>query len=292
MRNSPEIVEFTVPDRPAAVVGAGTMGRRIALMLAARGGEVRILDPSAEQRAAAAGFVTDQLPQVAADIPGGAPGTVVPLEDLADAVRDTWLVVEAIPERLDLKRDLFAELGRTAPEDAILASNSSSYSTRLFADAVTVRPERVVNTHFFTQLPACRIVEVMSSGTTDPDVMKRLMTVLPEFGLRPYEVRGESTGFIFNRIWAAIKRESLMVAAEGVATPEDVDEIFRDTLGTPVGPFRAMDQVGLDVVLDVEEHYAKERPGTPEGPRQLLRMLLDQGYLGAKSGRGFYSYDG
>jgi 3-hydroxybutyryl-CoA dehydrogenase len=267
------------------------MGRRIALMLAARGGQVRIFDTSADQRAAAERYVTDLLPDTAAGLPGGAVGTAVPCDDLAAAVADTWLVVEAVPERLELKRDLFAELSRTAPASAVLASNSSSYSTRLIADAVAVRPERVVNAHFFTQLPDCRIVEVMSSGRTDPDVMKLLMTVLPEFGLRPYEVRRESTGFIFNRIWAAIKRESLMVAAEGVATAEEIDEIFRDTLHTPVGPFRAMDMVGLDVVLDVEEHYAKERDGIPEGPRRLLRDLLAEGRLGAKSGRGFFSYD-
>jgi 3-hydroxybutyryl-CoA dehydrogenase len=286
MQNFPEVTEFTVPDRPTAVLGAGTMGRRIALMLAARGGQVRIFDTSAEQRAAAERYVTDLLPDIAAGIPGGAVGTVVPRDDLAAAVADTWLVVEAVPERLELKRDLFARLSRTAPASAVLASNSSSYSTRLIADAVAVRPERVANAHFFTQLPDCRIVEVMSSGRTDPDVMKLLMTALPEFGLRPYEVRRESTGFIFNRIWAAIKRESLMVAAEGVATAEEIDEIFRDTMHTPVGPFRAMDMVGLDVVLDVEEHYAKERDGIPEGPRRLLRDLLAEGRQGAQARGG------
>ena len=105
---------------------------------------------------------------------------------------------------------------------------------------------------------------------------------------QPFEARQESVGFIYNRIWAAIKREALAVVAEGVATPEEVDRIFTLTLHSPYGPFRAMDAVGLDVVLDVEEHYAEVREGIPEAPRELLREYLDQGRLGAKSGRGFY----
>ena len=96
-------------------------------------------------------------------------------------------------------------------------------------------------------------------------------------------------GFIYNRIWAAIKRESLAVVAEGVSTPEVVDRLFQSVLGSHDGPFRIMDKVGLDVVLDIEEHYAAVRPGIPVGPRQLLMRYIEQGRLGIKSGKGFYS---
>jgi len=284
----------TVPTdlalRPVAVVGAGTLGRRIALMLALRGGEVRITDPSPEQRAAAVAYVRQQLPALVERTPGAAAGPVTAADDVASAVADAWLVVEAVPERLDLKREVFGELDRVAAADAILASNSSSYPTSRFADAVT-RPHLLVNTHFYMP-PDRNAVEVMSCGLTDPAVVALLMEVLPSYGLVPFEVRRESTGFIYNRIWAAIKRESLAVVAEGVSTPEEVDELFRLNLGADRGPFQRMDAVGLDVVLDIEEHYAAEREGLPEGPRRLLREMIAEGRLGVKSGRGFYDgYD-
>lgn len=279
-------VPSDIAQRPVAVLGAGTLGRRVALMFTTRGGEVRIADPSAEQRDAAVRFVEEQLPDVVRTVDGGSPGRVTNSADVAAAVAGAWLVVEAVPERLELKKEVFAELDRLAAADAILASNSSSYPTSRFLDAVT-RPERVVNMHFYMP-PRSVAVEIMSSGRTDPAVIRLLMDVTPTYGLVPFEVRAESTGFIYNRIWAAIKREALAVVAEGVSTPEEVDRIFRLTLGTQRGPFRMMDGVGLDVVLDIEEHYAEERPGLPEGPRRLLREYVDRGWLGAKTGRGFY----
>ncbi|MFF3919772.1 3-hydroxyacyl-CoA dehydrogenase family protein [Streptomyces sp. NPDC001852] len=100
----------------------------------------------------------------------------------------------------------------------------------------------------------------------------------------------KSTGFIFNRIWAAIKREALEVVAEGVSTPQDVDEMWKINTGAPAGPFRMMDQVGLDVVLDIEKHYAAENPALPTGPRELLEKYVDAGHLGVKTGQGFYTY--
>src|SRR5262249_3899851 len=153
----------------------------------------------------------------------------------------------SVPEQLDLKKKLFGDLDALAPGDAILASNSSSFPSSRFIDHVT-KPQRVVNMHFYMP-PAMNVVEIMSCGKTDPAVIQRLMKAAPRWGLAPYHVRRESTGFIFNRVWAAIKRESLAVVAEGVAAPEDVDSIFELTFGTSHGPFRLMDMVGLDVVL-------------------------------------------
>lgn len=280
---------YTVPSdldsRPVAVLGAGTLGRRVALMFAAGGADVRITDASAEQAGAAVRFVREQVGDVARGL-GAQPGEVQASPDLAAAVDGAWLVVEAVPERLDLKIEVFGELDRLAPPDALLASNSSSYRTSEMLERVT-RPERVLNLHFYMP-PRTRAVEVMSCGQTDPAAIALVLERAPRYGLVPFEVRAQSTGFIYNRIWAAIKREALAVAAEGVATPEEIDEIFRLTLGIQRGPFRMMDAVGLDVVLDIEEHYAAERPHLPEGPRALLRTYVERGDLGAKSGRGFY----
>src|SRR5439155_6094289 len=123
--------------------------------------------------------------------------------------------------------------------------------------------ERALNMHFLMP-PQVNPVELMSCGLTDEAVIDALMERLPRYGLTPYRVRRESVGFIFNRIWAAIKREALMVVAEGAATPEDVDRIWQQSFGTPLTPFRMIDQVGLDVALDIEEHYAAIREGVPE----------------------------
>ncbi len=273
-------------SRPAAVVGAGTLGRRIALMFAAHGAEVRIYDLAEAQRLAAADYVSQNMAAVVDQTTGSAPGHVSAEADLANAVHDAWLVIEAIPERLELKKQVFGQLDELSPADAILASNSSSYASRMFLDKVH-RPERVLNIHFYMP-PKQNAVDVMSCGKTDRDVLNFVMVTLPGFGLYPFEARRESTGFIFNRIWAAVKRESLEVVAEGVSTPQEVDRMFEINTGSGAGPFRMMDRVGLDVVLDIEEHYCAEHPEYPEGPRRLLRRYLQEGRLGVKSGAGFY----
>jgi 3-hydroxybutyryl-CoA dehydrogenase len=280
------VAQRDITDRPIAVIGAGTLGRRIALMFATRGGEVRVFDTSSDQQAAALAFVEGELPGLVDSAPEASAGRVVATEDLVQAVSEAWLVVEALPERLDVKEQIFGELDQLAPPDAVLATNSSSYPSSQMIGRVS-KPERVVNTHFYMP-PISNAVEVMSCGATDRSVIDLLMGALPSYGLVPFEVREESVGFIYNRIWAAIKREALAVAAEGVATPDEIDRIFQVSLGAPYGPFRAMDLVGLDVVLDIEEHYATVREGIPEAPRRLLREYIDDRRLGVKSGRGFY----
>jgi 3-hydroxybutyryl-CoA dehydrogenase len=283
-------MSFKVPTdfarRPVAVIGAGTLGRRIALMFAAHGAEVRIHDLAEAQRDAAVDYVSLNLPAVADQLTGVAPGQVSAEADLAEAVDDAWLVVEAIPERLELKKQVFGQLDELAAPDAILASNSSSYASRMFLDKVH-HPERVLNIHFYMP-PKQNAVDVMSCGKTDRDVIDFVLATMPQFGLYPFEARRESTGFIFNRVWAAVKRESLEVVAEGVSTPQEVDRMFQINTGSAAGPFRMMDKVGLDVVLDIEEHYCAEHPEYPEGPRRLLRSYLQRGRLGVKSGSGFY----
>ncbi len=276
-------------DRPIAVIGAGTLGRRIALMFATGGGVVRVCDLDPQQRDDAAAYVEAELPAVLEQVGSTTAGTVELTASIADAVQDAWLVVESLPERLEIKVPVFGQLDRLAPGDAILATNSSSYPSSQVIDEVS-SPERVLNLHFFMP-PVATACELMSCGRTDEAVLDRMMAELPRFGLTPFRARKESVGFIYNRIWAAIKREALMVVAEGVATPAEVDALYATVTRQKEGPFRKMDRVGLDVVLDIEENYAAHRPGLPESPRELVRQYLAEGRLGEKSGRGFYEYD-
>ena len=139
--------------------------------------------------------------------------------------------------------------------------------------------------------PEVNAVEIISCGYTDAAVIELLLRRLPAYGLVPFHVQRESVGFIYNRIWAAIKREALAVIAEGVSSPQEVDRIFSAVLRAPVGPFQLMDRVGLDVVLDIENHYAAIQPGLPVSPRHLLDEYVRNNWLGIKTGKGFYNYE-
>jgi 3-hydroxybutyryl-CoA dehydrogenase len=288
----PYTLSADVDERPVGIVGAGTLGRRLALVYAAGGSDVRIFDLSAEQREAARDYVEEHVTktQQTLGLHPARRGRVAVSDDLQEALTGGWMVIEAVPERIDVKIELFGDLDRLAEPDAILCSNSSSIPTSQMIGKVE-HPERVLNTHY-QQPPELNAVELMSCGKTDDGVIDALMEKLPRYGLVPFRVRRESDGFIFNRIWAAIKRECLMVVEEGVARPEDVDAMWEIWTRAGVPPFRLMDRVGLDVVLAIEEHYAEVRDGIPEDPRKLLREYTDEGRLGVKTGGGFYDYPG
>jgi 3-hydroxybutyryl-CoA dehydrogenase len=277
-----------IRNRPVAVIGAGTLGRRIAMMFASRGGTARIYARRAEQLASARQYVTETLPKVVKDRGFGEVGVTTVTTSLAEALDGAWLAVESAPEKLEIKVPLWGQIDQAAAPDTIFATNSSSYPSRLMAENVRDK-SRLCNMHFYMP-PESNAVDLMSDGETDRGLLDTLLAVLPEFGVYPFEVRRECTGFIFNRVWAAIKRESLAVVAEGVARPEDVDGMFKVNLGVPAGPFQLMDLVGLDVALDIENHYVEEFSYLPKHARDLLQVYVDEGKLGVKSGEGFYTY--
>lgn len=277
-----------IRERPVAVIGAGTLGRRIALMMASRGGAVRIFAPRAQQRAEAVQYVNETLSKVVRDRGFGEVGAATAAGSLEEALESAWLAVESVPEKLEVKIAAWDQIDQAAPPDTIFATNSSSFPSRLMAENVRDKT-RLCNTHFYMP-PEINGVDLMSDGETDRGLLDTLLAVLPEFGVHPFEARKECIGFIFNRVWAAIKRESLAVVAEGVARPEDVDGLFKVNWGVPAGPFQMMDMVGLDVVLDIENHYAAEFPHLPKSVRDLLQSYVDAGKLGVKTGEGFFTY--
>jgi 3-hydroxybutyryl-CoA dehydrogenase len=209
-------------------------------------------------------------------------------ENLADAVADADIVIEAVREDLDTKLTLFAELSRLAPR-AILSTNSSSIPSSQIAPAVE-DAGRFLNTHFFAPVWSRPMVELMDCGATRPEVLETVDRFGKSLGLVTAVVRGDSKGFIINRVWRAVKRESLRVVDEGHADPADVDRLWMLFFGTPYGPFGIMDMVGLDVVADIETSYQKVATDPADQPSAILHDRLSEGNLGEKSGRGFYSH--
>ncbi len=279
--------------RTVAVVGAGTMGRQIAAMAAAHGQTVTLYDvvPGAIENAMAR--LREELPPVFASgfWPGDLESTLAnlrPETDLAAAVVGADLVIEAVKEDLAVKRVVFAELAALAP-GAILATNSSSLPSARIADAIP-DPERLLNLHFFAPIWDRAMLEVMSSGATDPAIIDACAAWGRGCGLAVAVVQGQSMGFIINRVWRAIKRESLRVVDEGHADPEDVDRLFMGFFGSSFGPFGMMDTVGLDTVADIERSYVAVAADPTDRVSPHLLEMVAAGTLGEKTGQGFYRY--
>ena len=247
---------------------------------------MHIRDPSSEQRNAAIHYIDNNVSKYAETI-ASSPGKYAAFEDLEPAVQDAFLVIEAVPEKLSLKIDTFGELDSMAPADCCLCSNSSSYKSSLMLDKVEPsRRNRVLNMHYMMP-PDNVVVELMTCGETAPAIFDFLTTLLKKIGMYPVVARKESTGFVFNRIWAAIKREVLMVMAEGVSTPEELDSLWtRMFKDANAGPCRMMDAVGLDTVEFIERNYIKERHLGMETVDYLRKNYIEKGLLGAKSGKG------
>jgi len=294
------------------VVGAGNIGRRVALVWASNSRPVTIYDISPDALRSATEYVTDNLAAYC-DTRGSHPGHVCTTTDLRTATstsghpeRDSsgavtpqehtkapWLAIECLPEILPLKTSVLALLERSLPADCILASNSSSLTTaEMAAEGPLVHPHRLLNTHYFIP-PRNRMVELMSSGATAPALFSFLAGQMRRVGFVPVIVPRDiqSRGFVFNRIWAACKRETLAVLAEGVARPADVDALFRDFFHAEKGPCERMDEVGLDTVVRVEQHDLERSPGLgSEGSLRWLREnYVDVGKLGEKSGDGLFT---
>ncbi|CAK7234099.1 hypothetical protein SCUCBS95973_008820 [Sporothrix curviconia] len=212
-------------------------------------------------------------------------------DGLADSLGQSWLAIECVPEVRPLKRSILQELDVLAPADVIVASNSSSFTiSELLQGFQLQSPDRFASIHSYWP-PETTPVEIMGAESTRPEILQTLMTQAAAHGFQPFLVRRSSTGYIYNRIWAAIKRETLQVLDEGVATAAEIDGLFKAVLQTPKGPCAQMDTVGLDVVLNIEEHYAEERPELPKAPRTYLEKMIAGGKLGVKSGEGFFKYE-
>ena len=188
---------------------------------------MRVRDPSPQQRADCVTYVEENVASYA-EKTGIAPGKAEAFDDMKSVVRNAWLVIEAVPEKIQLKIDTFAELDALSPADCILASNSSSYKSSEMLEGVSAaRKSQILNMHYYMP-PACMIVELMTDGFTAPEIFPFLVERTKEGATSPYVARKESTGFIFNRLWAAVKREALTILSEGVSVPEEIDAMWEE----------------------------------------------------------------
>ncbi|KAJ5555649.1 hypothetical protein N7535_008082 [Penicillium sp. DV-2018c] len=279
------------PHGSVVILGAGTQGRRLAYMWSSRGGTVHLVDLREQQLQDGLKYV-DKLRAETKDHTGdwGKIETSNP-SSLESTLKDAWLVVECVPENLKLKQKIITQLDELAPESTIIASNSSSYGVFEIIEGLSLKHgARVMSAHCYWP-PETSAIEIMGHKDSKPALIELMLSQCKEHGFSPFHVKRNSIGYIYNRIWAAIKRETLLTLSEGVATPSEIDAIFKDVLKTPKGPCEQMDVVGLDVVLDIENHYAESRDGIPTEPRDYIRQMIRDGKLGVKNGAGFYGYE-
>jgi 3-hydroxybutyryl-CoA dehydrogenase len=275
------------------VIGAGTMGNGIAHVFARIGYDVVLCD--VEQRFLERGIatITKNLDREVAKNKMSAEdkaSALAKIEAVTDRARlgECDFIVEAATEKFDIKTEIFRDLDRLARPEVILASNTSSISITKLA-ALTKRPDKVIGMHFFNPVPVMKLVEVIRGLATSQETFSTVRELAVKLDKTPVEVN-DAPGFVSNRVLMPLLNEAMYAVMEGVATAEAVDEVFKLGMAHPMGPLTLADFIGLDVCLDIMR-VMQEGLGDPKyRPCPLLIKMVDAGWLGRKSGRGFYQY--
>jgi 3-hydroxybutyryl-CoA dehydrogenase len=283
----------TMAIKKIGVVGTGQMGAGICQVAAAAGYDVVMSDISLEiagkgkagiEKRLAKAVSKGKMDDAAKD---AILGRLTPVESMA-AFKDADLAIEAATENMDLKLKLFKAMDDACPDGAILATNTSSISITYIA-AATKRPEKVIGMHFMNPVPVMKLVEIIKGLATDDETYAATIEASEKMG-KTCVTANDAPGFIVNRLLIPMLNEAVFAYQEGLGTPEDIDEAMKLGLNHPMGPLALADLIGLDTVLAIAEVLHR---GLGEGkyrPCPLLRKYVDAGWLGRKTGRGFYQY--
>ena len=277
------------------IIGAGTMGHGIAHVAAQAGCKAHLYDVDAE-------VVEKGLKQIEANLRKGVDKGKITQEvldatlaniaaassDLAEAAATADLVVEAVPERMELKQAIFKTLGEACPAHAILATNTSSLPVSDIAKA-SGRPAQVIGMHFFNPVHIMKLLEVVRTDETSDEVVETARAIGERFGKTVIVVK-DSPGFATSRLGLVLGLEAIRMVEEGVASPQDIDTALELGYRHPMGPLKLTDLVGLDVRLGIAKHLASVLDDRRFDPPALLQQMVDEGKLGKKSGRGFYDW--
>jgi 3-hydroxybutyryl-CoA dehydrogenase len=276
--------------RKVGKIGLGVMGTNVAWACAVNGMETYLYDQSTDQLQRA----MERLREWFQD------GSLSPLEveaailrlhpchSLEEAVADVDLAFESVYEDLDVKRDVHARVGRAAHPRTLMASNASSLPCTPLAEA-SGRPEKFFNMNF-TDPRVEQLVEVMWNPQTSEETKRAVIQFAQDIRMVPVVTRKEIMGYAFNRIWRAIKKEALFLVDRGHSDPQSIDRAWMLIFGTPYGPFGLMDRIGLDTVQKIEMRYHDASGDDRDLPPEILNRMVESGWLGEKSGRGFYSW--
>lgn len=277
------------------VVGSGAMGSQIAMVCALAGLDVRVHDVVESSLERAKGELAARMQRnvdkgrLSEADRDSAFARMTFGVDLAAAAADVDIVIEAAVEKVDVKRDLFADLDRLTPEHAILATNSSSFVPSKIADATT-RPDKVVGMHFFNPALVMKCVEVVRGPQTSDETIEATTVLAERLGKTPVAVDKEIPGFIANRLLNAVRDEAIRLLEGGYAGVEAIDTAARTALGYPMGPFELMDLTGIDIGYYTKQARFEETGDPADAPSRSVIDKVERGELGRKTGKGWYDY--
>lgn len=281
--------------KKVAVIGGGTMGNGIAHVFAMSGIPVNLIETKQEFADRALSTIEKNLERMVKkekineDKKNATLGSITVFLDVSEGVKDVDLVVEAVPENIDIKRSVWEKVDAAAPDHAILGSNTSSISITKLA-SMTGRPEKFIGMHFFNPVPVMKLVEIVRGLETDDETYKIVEETSKKLNKVPVPVN-DAPGFVSNRVLMPMINEAIFCVSEGVATAENVDEVMKLGMAHPMGPLRLADFIGLDVCLDILNILYEGFKDPKYRPAPLLVKMVDAGKLGNKTGEGFYKYD-
>jgi 3-hydroxybutyryl-CoA dehydrogenase len=292
--NQSKIINMEI--KKIAVVGAGNMGHQIAMCAALAGFQVKCIDNNPEILTKAISFADTYLKErvikgkLSEEVATQARNNIFFTSSITEAAQDADLVIEAIIEKLDIKRKLFADLDKICPAHTILATNSSYIVSSRIADA-TNRPDKVCNMHFFNPALVMKCVEVVKGLHVSEETAKTVMNAAKKMGKTPVLLHKEIYGFLVNRLLQATRQEALKLLEMGVASVEDIDTAAQNGLGYPMGPFSLLDLTGIDLAYHVGMEKYRESGDPADRPSPTVVEKYVKGEWGKKVGKGFYEYE-